>query len=310
MANIIIVGVGGQDGRILTELLKGNNIIGLYRNSWVDFTKGEIYNIGDYSKSFVSHIIKNFKPDFLYYLAGYHHSSEENIEGDSELIEKSNFTHFLLYSYFLEAIKTYSPKTRVFYAASSLLFGFPEKEIQDEGTPINPRCIYGITKASGFFMGRLYRENYNIFVANGILYNHESKFRKDRFLFPKVIKTALSIKRGMENKLILGNLDAVNDWGYAYDYIDAMIKILNLERGDDFIIATGEGHTVREFVDIVFSSLNLSYRDFVIEKKDILIRKKPVLIGNPTKLIKATNWKRSLTFKEMVLKLVEDFKNG
>lgn len=309
MDKIFVVGAGGQDGKIISKVLEREHIIGFYKDQIVDFKKNDKVKVRKYNKDLVFDIVKSYKPEYLYYFAGYHHSSEEKPEDDLNLIEKSNFTHFIFYSYFLEALKEYSPHTKVFYSASSLIFGNPPCNMQDESTPINPVCIYGITKASGLFLGRYYRNKYSLFISNGILYNHESEYRGERFLFPKVIKNAYDIKIGRKDKLEIGDLNSITDWGYAYDYVYAMIKILNLSSPDDFIIATGEGHTVREFLEIVFSRLGLDYRGYVSQNENIIVRKKPVLIGNPKKLIEKTGWQRSLSFKEMVIKIMEDVKN-
>ncbi|MCX7991072.1 MAG: GDP-mannose 4,6-dehydratase [Proteobacteria bacterium] len=309
MDKIFVVGAGGQDGRIICNLLGKESIIGFHKDFVVNFGEDKKISVKTYEKELIKSLVKEYKPKFLYYLASYHHSSEEAPEDDISLTEKSNFTHFILYNYFLEAIRLYSPETRVFYSASSLIFGNPPTDIQDEKTPINPVCIYGITKASGFFLGRYYRDNYHLFVSNGILYNHESEFRSDRFLFPKIIKSAIDIKKGKLDKIIVGNLSSVTDWGYAYDYVDAMIKILHIDKPDDFVIATGEGHTVRDLVEVVFTVLGLDYKNYVCEDKNILKRNKPILIGNPKKLSEKTGWKRSLGFKEMIIKIMSDMKN-
>lgn len=306
MDKIFVVGAGGQDGKIISKILQREYIIGFYKNLIVDLKKNQNYTINQYSKELIFDVVEKYKPEYLYYFASYHHSSEEKPEDDLNLIEKSNFTHFILYGYFLEALREYSPHTKVFYSASSLIFGNPACSVQDELTPINPICIYGITKAEGLFLGRYYRNKYGLFISNGILYNHESEYRSDRFLFPKVIKTAIDIKNRRKDKLLIGDLSSINDWGYAYDYVNAMIKILNLNSPDDFIIATGEGHTVKEFLEIVFSRLGLDYRDYILQDERIIVRKKPVLIGNPRKLIEKTGWQRSVSFKEMIIKIMED----
>ncbi len=310
MDKVIIIGFNGQDGQLLSRYLKDDYIIGITRDKIIDLRKNEIFKINSYSKEAVFELINKYKPDYLYYLAGYHHSSEEMQSDNVYLLEQSNFTHFLLYGYYLEAIRKFSNKTRVFYAASSLIFGYPEKPVQDEKTPVNPQCVYGITKAAGFFLGRYYREQFGIFVSNGVLYNHESSLRRGGFLFPKIIKTALAIKKGDAKELLLGDLDAVTDWSSAKDVVLAFKKILQSDSPDDFIIASGEGHTVRELVEIVFSFLGMDYKKYVKEDKSLLKRKKPVLIGNPEKLMKKTGWKPSSDFKSMVINILKDFTNG
>ncbi len=310
MANVFIVGAGGQDGRILLNYLKNEEVICFYKERISFLSERREINIEEYKKEIVFDMVRRYNPQYLYYLAGYHHSSEESQGLDIDVFERSNFTHAVLFSYFLEAMRLYAPKGRIFYAASSLIYGNPKVEILDENRPINPICLYGITKATGFFLAKYYREKHNMFVSNGILFNHESEYRPERFLFTKVIKRAFAIKNGLENKLLIGNLKAVNDWGYAYDYVKAMINILNLKNADDFVIASGEAHSVEELVEIVFSHLGLNYKDYVCEDSSLIVRNKPVLIGNPSKLIKATGWKREVSFKEMIIRIMDALRDG
>jgi GDPmannose 4,6-dehydratase len=206
---------------------------------------------------------------------------------------------------FLEAIRQYSPKTRLFYAASSHVFGRPETSPQDENTPINPLGIYAITKVSGLQLCRMYRTVYLVFASVGILYNHESPLRGEQFVSRKIVQGAIRCKKDPTHRLVLGDLAAEVDWGYAPDYVEAMYRIMNLKEADDFIIATGEKHTVEDFVRIAFDTLGLDWREFVMERKKIITRPAVTFMGNPAKLVRKTGWKRSVTFSNMVKLLVE-----
>jgi GDPmannose 4,6-dehydratase len=205
---------------------------------------------------------------------------------------------------FLEAVRILCPQARIFYAASSHIFGESKDKIQNENTPVNPSCIYGITKAAGLALCRFYRFRYGIFSAAGILYNHESVLRSGCFVSKKIIKGAIDIKKGRKNKLALGNLSAVIDWGYAPDYVRAMHLILKSKIPDDFIVATGKPHTVLDFVKAAFEHLGLNYKLYVKEDSRIVCKQNFYRIGNPMNLKIKTGWEPSVDFKEMVKLLI------
>jgi GDPmannose 4,6-dehydratase len=206
---------------------------------------------------------------------------------------------------FLEAIRILSLKTRLFYAASSHLFGKPVTVPQDETTLINPLTIYGITKASGLYLRRAYRSTHKVFASVGILYNHESWLRGEEFVSRKIVRGVIRCKADPSQRLILGDLGGEVDWGFAPDYVDAIQRILSLEDPDDFIIATGEKHTVEEFARIAFEAVGLDWREFVEEQREIITRPSVPLIGNSGKLIRKTGWRRSLDFSGLVQTLVK-----
>jgi GDPmannose 4,6-dehydratase len=308
MRRVLIVGANGQDGRILYDRLvaEGCTVLGLARDSirgteprlpdWIDLTDREQ----------VRALVATWRPDEVFYLAAFHHSSQEQAGADLVvLFEKSHAVHVRGLLHFLDAIKEVSPATRLFYAASALVFGDAASERQDERTPMNPRCIYGITKAGGVHGCRFYRESHGVFAAAGILYNHESRFRQEKFVSQKIVRAALEIAEGRRQKLTLGDLNAKIDWGYAPDFVDAMVKILALPEPADFVVATGEGHTVQEFVEIAFARLGLDWRAHVEVDGSVLQRKRRSLIGDASKLRGATGWQPSLTFREMVETLIE-----
>lgn len=303
MKNAIIVGCRGQDGTLLSEHLirKNYQVLGIdlnYLEATYDYSEKPV----DITNSDqVKRLIRTTMPTEIYCLAALHHSSEDKILKNSEklFINSYEINTFSLI-YILEAIIEYSPKTRLFYASSSHIFGNSDCIIDDEKTPINPSSIYGITKASGLLICRYYRKEYSIFASCGILYNHESFLRTENFLSKKIITAAMRIKRKQKSKIVFGDLNAEADWGYAPDFVNAMHKILHLNYSDDFVIATGKKHNVSEFLEIAFRYLDLEWGRYVEEDQSILKRRIVSRVGNPSKLQKATGWKPSVDFKEMI----------
>jgi GDPmannose 4,6-dehydratase len=195
-----------------------------------------------------------------------------------------------------------APKPRVFYAASSRVFGDPAGDVQDENTPMAPVCAYGISKTAGVHLCRYYRREHDVYVSTGILYNHESPLRPEHFVSKKIVRAAVRIRSGLERELVLGNLDARVDWGWAPDYVEAMHAILQLGWPDDFVLASGILHSVQEFVEIAFSAVGLNWREHVVERASILKghgAEKP-LRGSSAKLTAATGWRSRVSFEEIV----------
>lgn len=305
---MIIVGADGQDGRILHERLveDGCTILDIARESVRSTEDSAPARTDITDREQVAALIGDWHPDQIYYLAAHHHSSQEQAGSDTiRLFEKSHAVHVLGLLHFLEAIKNAAPQARLFYAASSLVFGDVTSEMQDERTPMNPRCIYGITKASGLHCCRFYRETHGVFAAAGILYNHESAYRQEKFVSQKIIRAALEIAAGRQEKLILGDLSARIDWGYAPDFVAAMTRILALDGAEDFVIATGEAHTVLEFVEIAFRLAGLDWKSHVEENPAVLQRRRITLVGDASKLRDATGWHPTVTFPEMVALLLK-----
>ena len=309
MPRAIIVGATGQDGTLLYQLLeeKKYQLFGIGRNriitnidTWMDTNS---VNIGDYQQ--VAAIVQNIQPDEIYHLAAIHQSSQDPVPDPVSLFHQSYNVNVLSLFNFLEAIRILSPKTRLFYAASSHLFGKPMTVPQDETTLINPLSIYGITKASGLYLCRAYRSMHKVFASVGILYNHESWLRREEFISRKIVQGVVRCKADPSQRLILGDLGGEVDWGFAPDYVDAIQRILSLEDPDDFVIATGEKHTVEEFARIGFEAVGLDWREFVEEQREIITRPSVPLIGNPGKLIRKTGWRRSLDFSGLVQTLVK-----
>jgi GDPmannose 4,6-dehydratase len=303
----LIIGVNGQDGKILFDFLSSLNygVVGVDKKSIKTFKIDWNKKVDINKKNDVFNLIKAIKPDEVYYLAAFHHSSQDKKIDFYDDLKMSYEINVLAFTNFLEAIRNFSSKTKIFYASSSLIFGNCKDKIQNEKTPFNPNNPYGLTKVNGMMLCRLYREKYNIFAAAGILYNHESEYRTENFISMKIIKSALNIKRGMQKELVIGNFGAVVDWGYAPDYVRAMHSMLALKNADDFVIATGKSHSVLDFIKVTFNHLNLDWRQYIQENKDIIIEKRSVLIGDYKKLSSKTNWKPSVSFSEMIKKIID-----
>lgn len=291
----LIVGSAGQDGTLLGQLLRarGDTVTGLRR--------GDL-DIAD--PVAVASFVGDTRPTAVYFLATHHHSSEDVIEDEGELFHASTRINLTAPVNFLAAVAAQRPSARFFYAASSLVFGATDGAAQDEETPLRPDTAYGITKLAGMLACRRYREAHGLHASTGILFNHESPLRPTRFLSRKIAVAVASIARTGTGELVLGDLDAQVDWGYAPDYVDAMVRIAELDRADDFVVATGAAHAVREFAEIAFRVVGLDYRAHVREAPGVLRRRLPPRIGNPAKLIAATGWRPSLDFTQMVERLV------
>lgn len=303
----IIIGSEGQDGKISQDILlkKGYAVLGIDNKKIASngIFWDKIVDICD--KKQVFELISLIKPDEIYYFAAFHQSSEEKKISDLELFRLSYKINVFALINFLEAIKQFSPKTKLFYASSALIFGNSKTELLDEAAPLNPNTPYGITKLDGLMACRFYVSAYNIFASSGILFNHESEYRQERFLSRKIIQGAINIKRGLQNELVLGDLKAEVDWGYAYDFVDAMHKILQASKPDDFIIATGEKHAVLDFAKEAFECLGLNWRKYIKENKEILTRKRKTIIGDYSKLKNITGWKPKVNFKKMIAEIVK-----
>ena len=310
MPKAIVIGCNGQDGTLLCALLhqKGYTVYGIDHapnDGTQPFVRFSVLDVRDSDR--LNELIADVGPDEIYYLAAYHHSAEQPRRPKETVgLSLAVNTHGL--NNVLAAIAD-SPasKPRIFYAASSLVFGEPQAEVQDENTPMAPLCAYGISKAAGIYICRYYRREHHLYASCGILYNHESPLRSPRFVTRKIVHAAVRISSGLERELVLGDLDAQVDWGWAPDYVEAIHAILGLTGPDDFVVATGMLHSVREFVEIAFSVVGLDWRQHVVERPDILSGRRAAkpLRGNPEKLQKATNWRSCVSFEEMVRTMIE-----
>lgn len=303
MKKALIIGCNGQDGRLLYESLsqKSYQVIGVARPSPHGPAHDWRRPLDISDPRAVFDLIKKVVPDEIYYLAAFHHSSENMPTQDNgELFKNSFQVHVLSLVNFLEGMRMYAKDSKLFYAASSHVFGNAATEPQDERTPFDPKCVYGITKAAGVHTCRFYRNRDRLFVSTGILYNHESPYRKPIFVTKKIIEGAIKIKNKQQDKLVLGSLSAEVDWGYAPDYVDAFHRIVNAAAPDDFVVATGRKHSVRDFVEITFGYLGLDWKKYVEEDNKIIAKSGVTLVGNPQKLMRATGWEPSVDLKAMI----------
>jgi len=292
----VIVGIDGQDGQLLKKKLKsiGYSIVGITKDT-IDITNPKE----------VSELISSTKPKEIYFLAAFHHSSEEDINNDMELFRKSMDIHFISPINFLDAITLHSPQSRFFYSSSCLVFA-PSDILQNEDTELKPEGAYGITKAAGMMACQYYRKKKKIYASVGILYNHESSLRTKNFVSRKIISSAARIALEKKGHLKLGNLEALVDWGYAPDYVDAMHRILKLDEPKDFIIATGESHSVKEFLKVAFDYFRLDYNKYIKIDKFVLIRENLMRIGDSSLLRKETGWSPTVSFEEMIREIAKE----
>jgi GDPmannose 4,6-dehydratase len=311
----LITGISGQDGSYLTELLleKGYEVHGVARRMAVENPEHRLFRIrhlmgkielhGASLESYPSlyQVIAHVRPDEIYHLAAQSFVSYSFEDEFTTMNANVNGTHYML-----AAIRELVPKARFYFAGSSEMFGNPPDVPQHEETLFRPRSPYGISKVAGYYLTRNYREAYGMFACSGILYNHESPRRGLEFVTRKITSTAAKIKLGMANELRLGNLDARRDWGHAREYVKAMWMMLQQAKPDDFIIATGENHSVGEFADLAFSAIGLNARDY-LKIDDRFKRPAEVdnLLGDCTKAKKGLGWSYSLAFKDLVREMVE-----
>ena len=311
MKKALITGITGQDGSYLTEFLlkKGYEVWGIIRRS-SSFHTGRIDHLykdphekpplrlvyGDLTDgSNLSAIINEILPDEIYNLG-----AQSHVKVSFEIPIYTVNTDALGTIRLLEAVRAMKKPAKFYLAASSEMFGKVVEVPQNEKTPFYPRSPYACAKVYSFWQTVNYREAYNLFACNGILFNHESPRRGETFVTRKITRAATRIKLGLQDKLYLGNIDARRDWGYAADYVEAMWLILQQDKPDDFVIATGENHSVREFIDEVFGYLKLDWHKFV-EIDPMYFRPAEVdtLQGDPAKAAKILGWKPKVSFKEL-----------
>ena len=310
----LITGVSGQDGSYLSELLlsKGYEVHGIIRRSSTFNTDriDHIFNqlnlyYGDITDdSRISHILMKVQPDEIYHLAAMSHVK---VSFDQP-IYTANSTAVGTIS-ILEAVRNLRELTgknpRIYNAASSEMFGKVQEIPQKETTPFYPRSPYGVSKVFSYWSTVNYRESYDLFACNGILYNHESQRRGETFVTRKITRAVGRILHGLQDTLYLGNLEAKRDWGYALEYVEAMWRMLQQNRPDDYVIATGNTHSVREFVEIAFDSVNLNYEKFVkIDDNYKRPAEVDLLLGDPSKASEILGWKAKTTFKDLISLMV------
>jgi GDPmannose 4,6-dehydratase len=313
----LVTGITGQDGSYLAELLlsKGYHVWGIIRRS-SSFHTGRIDHLykdphnqpdlrliyGDLTDgSNLSAVINDIQPDEVYNLGA---QSHVRVSFDNPIYTVD--TDALGTLRLLEAIHSSGRKVKFYQASSSEMYGKVVQTPQTEETPFYPRSPYGCAKVYSYWQTVNYREAYDMFACNGILFNHESPRRGETFVTRKITRAATRIKLGLQDKLFLGNLDAKRDWGFAGDYVEAMWKMLQVDKPDDYVISTGETHSVREFLDEVFGSLDLDWEKYVeIDPRYFRPAEVDLLLGDCSKAKKVLNWEPKVGFKELA-KLMTD----
>jgi GDPmannose 4,6-dehydratase len=312
----LITGITGQDGSYLAEhlLSLGYEVHGLVRrvaledperrftriSHLLDRIKLHAASLESYPSIFS--VISGNDFDECYHLAAQSFVAESFADGFSTMNININGTHYML-----AALREIRPGCRFYFAGSSEMFGKVREVPQNEDTPFHPRSPYGISKVAGFELTRNYREAYGMFASSGILFNHEGPRRGFEFVTRKITATVGLIKAGKATELALGNLDARRDWGHSKDYVRAMHLMLQQKAPDDFVVATGESHTVREFCELAFAEAGLDYRDYV-RKDERFYRPAEVesLVGDATKARTVLGWQPTYTFSELVREMVQN----
>lgn len=311
----LITGITGQDGSYLAELLlsKGYEVHGIIRRVALEDPEHRLRRIQHILDKLTLHtaslesyaslfrVIEDLKPDECYHLAAQSFVSYSFEDEFSTINTNINGTHYVL-----SAVKENVPECRFYFAASSEMFGNAEETPQNEHTRFHPRSPYGISKVAGFHLTRNYREAYDIFACSGILFNHESPRRGYEFVTRKITSVAAKIKRGLAAELRLGNLAAKRDWGYAGDYVSAMWLMLQQDAADDYVIATGVTHSVKDYVRTCFEYVNLNYEDYVVIDENLYRPAEVnILQGDFTKAAQKLDWKPSVGFEELVEMMVK-----
>ena len=316
----LITGITGQDGSYLAELMleKGYEVHGIVRRVAIEDPEHRLWRIKHILDRIVLHAgsldsfpsifnaVDKVRPDEIYHLAAQSFVSYSFEDEFSTINTNVNGTHFML-----AAAKERAPHCRFYFAASSEMFGNADETPQRETTGFHPRSPYGISKVAGFHLTTNYRQAYNLFAVNGILFNHESPRRGFEFVTRKIASTAARIKLGLTKELAIGNLDAKRDWGHARDYVEAMWLMLQQREPDDYVIATGESHSVKEFVEIAFSHLGLDWKRFVANDPR-LFRPAEIyeLKGDSSLAREKLRWKPSVTFEQLVQMMVDSEMNA
>jgi len=311
MKKALITGITGQDGSYLAELLlsKGYQVYGMVRRSSTENFERiehlrdriELRQADLLDQLSIINLISETRPDEIYNMAA---QSFVPTSWEQPLLT-AEFTA-LGVCRILEAIRLVDREARFYQASSSEMFGKVREVPQNEKTPFHPRSPYGVSKVYGHFLTINYRESYDLYASSGILFNHESPRRGLEFISRKITYGAARIKLGLDKEMRLGNLDAERDWGYAGDYVEAIWMMLQQEKADDYVIATGIKHSVRELADLAFSHVGLDYKDFVVVDK-ALLRPAEVdhLLGDATKARTQLGWKPKVSFEELIRMMVE-----
>ncbi len=313
-----ITGITGQDGSYLTELLlqKGYAVHGLVRRasmfnrSRIDHLRADptlaagrlVLHYGDLNDlASVRRLLRKIQPKEIYHLAGQSH-----VGLSFEIPEVTCDENGMAVLGLLEIIRDLGYPVRFYHAASSEIFGRPVSSPQDEQTPFNPVNPYGAAKVFATQLCRIYRDSYGVYACSGIAYNHESPRRGENFVTRKISRAAARIKRGLQSELALGNLDARRDWGYAPDYVDGMWRMLQQEQPGDFVLATGEAHSIEDFLSAAFGSVELDWRNHVkFEPRFVRPAEVGELVGNPAKARDVLGWSPTTRFARLAEIMVQ-----
>jgi GDPmannose 4,6-dehydratase len=314
----LITGITGQDGSFLAELLldKGYEVIGVIRRS-SSFNTARINHLyhdphepgeqlrlvyGDLNdSSSLNQVLRQVQPDEIYNLG-----AQSHVRVSFDVPEYTAEVTALGTVRLLEAIREVGIRPKFYQASSSELYGEVREVPQSERTPFHPRSPYACAKAYAYYITVNYREAYGLFACNGILFNHESERRGETFVTRKITRAATRIKLGLQKKLYLGNLDARRDWGHAADYIKAMWLMMQAERADDYVIATGETHSIKELLTEAFGHLDLDWREYVeTDPRYYRPAEVDLLLGDASKARKVLGWKPTINFRSLVRRMVD-----
>ena len=311
----LITGITGQDGSYLAEFLleKGYEVHGIVRRVAIEDSEHRLWRIKHILDKIILHpasmesyasifnVVDKMRPDECYHLAAQSFVSYSFEDEFSTINTNINGTHYVL-----SAIKEKAPGCKFYFAGSSEMFGLARETPQNENTPFHPRSPYGISKVAGFDLTRNYREAYNLFGCSGILFNHESPRRGFEYVTRKISNAVAKIKLGLSKELRLGNLEAKRDWGYAGDYVKAMWLMLQQNEPDDYVIASGETHSVEEFAELAFSYVDLDYRDYLkVDERLYRPAEVHLLKGDYRKGKTILGWEPTVSFKELVQRMVD-----
>ena len=315
MNKALITGITGQDGSYLAELLlgRGYEVHGVVRRVALEDPIHRLWRLRGILDRLTLHpasmesyaslyrVVEQVRPDECYHLAAQSFVSYSFDDEFSTINTNVNGTHFMLSS-----IKEKAPACRFYFAGSSEMFGQPDRSPQDEDTPLLPRSPYGISKVAGLHLTRNYREAYGLFACSGICFNHESERRGWEFVTRKITAAAAEIKAGRATELPLGNLDARRDWGYAPEYVEAMWRMLQQDAPEDMVIASGQAHSVREFVALAFDIAGLDWQEYVlVDERLFRPTEAHELRGDARRAQQRLGWKAQVSFEELVRRMVE-----
>ena len=310
----LIIGISGQDGSYLAEHLleQGIEVHGMVRRHSV--AENQAYRLVHIQHKITTHygdltdqtsiekLLTDLRPDYIFNLA-----AQSHVRISFDIPQYTFQVNALGVLNLLEAYRRICPQAKFYQASSSEMFGLSvDGDCQSEKTTMNPTSPYGCAKVAAYNLVRHYRRAYHLHACNGILFNHESPRRGANFVTQKVVMGAVRIKKGLQDKLELGNMDSFRDWGHSYDYVRAMWKIVNHVKADDFVVATGETHSVREMCDVVFSYLDVDYREYIVHNKDFMRPEElPYLRGDSTKAQIILGWSPTYTFEGMMREMVD-----